>query len=320
MGLFGGNKKTCPICGSPATRFLATKVEGEPLCPDCGLKTSSLPNGNNVKEMSLDQVREFITVYDENAALRSTFQESFKYKFGFLGFSIYLDAANRLLRFADSKDGIVYEASRIKSFRISEDSAPLFEGTSEELLCYRSTVPDRVKNLGPEINRYLMDQQQYEQMKNMDEMLRKQAEQAGKSYSSNYYSAPSVDRLKPFGNFCLTLEVDHPFCSEMTYRQSAPGFSSYSPSITDYLKDYEEKVGVMRNLATQLMSVLNPDAPVREEAAKADSGVQAASTVSGTPDASVDAVAEIQKYKGLLDSGAITEEEFTAKKRKLLGI
>ena len=29
---------------------------------------------------------------------------------------------------------------------------------------------------------------------------------------------------------------------------------------------------------------------------------------------------EIQKYKALLDSGAITEEEFAAKKKQLLGI
>jgi hypothetical protein len=33
-----------------------------------------------------------------------------------------------------------------------------------------------------------------------------------------------------------------------------------------------------------------------------------------------DPVAEIQKYKTLLDQGIITEEEFTAKKRQLLGI
>jgi len=33
-----------------------------------------------------------------------------------------------------------------------------------------------------------------------------------------------------------------------------------------------------------------------------------------------DAVAEIKKYKELLDAGIITEEEFSAKKRQLLGI
>ena len=34
----------------------------------------------------------------------------------------------------------------------------------------------------------------------------------------------------------------------------------------------------------------------------------------------VDVVTEIQRYKGLLDAGIITEEEFTAKKRQLMGI
>ena len=36
--------------------------------------------------------------------------------------------------------------------------------------------------------------------------------------------------------------------------------------------------------------------------------------------APADAVNEIQKYKALLDAGVLTEEEFTAKKRQLLGI
>ena len=34
----------------------------------------------------------------------------------------------------------------------------------------------------------------------------------------------------------------------------------------------------------------------------------------------VDTVAELQKYKMLLDTGVITEEEFAAKKKQLLGI
>ena len=36
--------------------------------------------------------------------------------------------------------------------------------------------------------------------------------------------------------------------------------------------------------------------------------------------APTDAVAEIKKYKDLLDSGIITEEEFAAKKKQLMGI
>ena len=36
--------------------------------------------------------------------------------------------------------------------------------------------------------------------------------------------------------------------------------------------------------------------------------------------AAVDTVAELQKYKMLVDTGVITEEEFAAKKKQLLGI
>ena len=38
------------------------------------------------------------------------------------------------------------------------------------------------------------------------------------------------------------------------------------------------------------------------------------------PAPAVDAVAEIKKYKELLDAGVITEAEFAAKKKQLMGI
>ena len=52
-------------------------------------------------------------------------------------------------------------------------------------------------------------------------------------------------------------------------------------------------------------------------AASADSASVAAVQQSAAP---VDTVAEIQKYKALLDAGVLTEEEFAAKKKQLLGI
>ena len=46
---------------------------------------------------------------------------------------------------------------------------------------------------------------------------------------------------------------------------------------------------------------------------------RASSSRSGAA-APADAVNEIQRYKALLDAGVLTEEEFVAKKRQLLGI
>lgn len=124
-----------------------------------------------------------------------------------------------------------------------------------------------------------------------------------------------MSALNPFQKYYVYLELDHPYRKmKKEFKETGPGFSDYDTSIEGYLQAYENYSNEMRTMAENLMAVINPDAPRRQAAARAVPGEQAA------PAAPVDAVAEIQKYKALLDSGAITEEEFTAKKRQLLGI
>ena len=108
------------------------------------------------------------------------------------------------------------------------------------------------------------------------------------------------------------------------FKENAPYFSGpdffggYSSAIKDYLRDYELKAGEMRELATQFMAVLNPCAPERQAGIGTASGVN---TVPVAPTVQTeDPVAAIQKYKALLDSWVITEEEFAAKKRQLMNI
>lgn len=316
MGLFGGSKKLCPICGSPAGRFLATKLEGQPLCGDCGGKATWFPGGLDQDSMTIEQFRGFVSFYDENAALRGAFTESYRYDLGFFGGSISLDVPHRLLRLGPADKEVVFEAEHFRSFRILEDDAPLFEGTRDALLCYQSTVPDQVRGLRPEIDRFLMEQRQYEQLERIDKLMEERAKEAGEHYSKEYWPAPNVDRLKPFDGFNIWLELDHPYCSRKGYAQSAPGFYTHDPSITSYLNEYEERTQALHQLASQLMAVLAPEAPERQADRPAGGRAQPADA----PAAPVDAVAEIQRYKGLLDSGIITEEEFAAKKRQLLGI
>ena len=89
MGLFSNNKKPCPLCGSPTPRLLATKVEDMPLCKECAGKID-LPDGA-LDRMTLAQLEQYMAFYEENAALRETFSEDYRYGFGllqleFLGF------------------------------------------------------------------------------------------------------------------------------------------------------------------------------------------------------------------------------------------
>ena len=87
------------------------------------------------------------------------------------------------------------------------------------------------------------------------------------------------------------------------------------PDLTQYRMEYNEQVQQMENLAEALMRVAFPQAG---EAPKAPAAGAAAAAVAAQP--ATDAVADIKKYKELLDAGIITEEEFAAKKKQLMGI
>lgn len=316
MGLFGP-KKLCPVCGKPASRFLPTKVEGQPLCGDCDSKVLELPDdlrGDVIASMA--SLREYFAVFDENAALRQSFQQSYQHEFGILGGSICLDTTHRLLRLGSSDNAFVFEPENIRLFRISEDSSPLFEGTKDALVCYQSTAPDRARNMGREIDRFRLEVRQCEQMKHMEEQMERQAKDRGDTYISRYISLPDVSTLNPFQKYYVYIELDHPYRKmKKEFKETGPGFSDYDTSIEGYLRAYETASGEMRALADNLMAVLNPDAPECQADPQAAPASAAAESRLVT-----DPVAEIQRYKGLLDSGVITEDEFSAKKRQLLGI
>lgn len=186
MGLFGP-KKFCPVCGNKASRFLPLKLEGEPLCGECESKVMELPEdmrGGVLENMAA--LREYFTVFDENQALRERFQQTYQHDFGILGGSLCLDTTNRLLRLSTSDNSFVFEPENIKLFRISEDSAPLFEGTKDELVCYQSTAPDRARNMGREVDRFRIERRQREQMRHLEEEMERRAKERGETYSSRY--------------------------------------------------------------------------------------------------------------------------------------
>lgn len=318
MGLFGP-KKFCPVCGNKASRFLPLKLEGEPLCGECESKVMELPDDmrDGVLE-SMTALREYFAVFDENQALRQSFQQTYQHDFGILGGSLCLDTANRLLRLSTSDNAFVFAPEHIKLFQISEDSAPLFEGTKDELVCYESTAPARARNMGREVDRYRIELRQCEQMRHLEEEMARRAKERGEEYITRYISMPDVSCLNPFQKYYVHLELDHPYRKvKKDYKETGPGFDSLHASIEGYLQAYENYSAEMRAMAENLMAIINPDAPRRQVAAQPMPGDRA---VPAAPAAPADPVAEIQKYKALLDSGAITEEEFAAKKRQLLGI
>lgn len=83
-----------------------------------------------------------------------------------------------------------------------------------------------------------------------------------------------------------------------------------------YLPCYDCSNTVGR-LAEALMEVAFPGAAVQAAGSPVTAARAGTELTSSAP---VDTVTELQRYKALLEQGIITEEEFTAKKRQLLGI
>lgn len=152
MGSFTNNKKLCPICGEPTPRLLPTKIEGQAICKACDKKID-LPTGTE-RSMTLDSFREYLARYEENQALRDIFEVTYRY--GTFGHDpLLLDEHNGLLRLKDASGSWAIEKKYLKSFRIWEDGAPLFESGAGTLNCYPSDVPDRAQAMRPVVAQFI---------------------------------------------------------------------------------------------------------------------------------------------------------------------
>lgn len=321
MGLFSNNKKLCPICGNPTPRLLPTKIADMPICKECDGKVD-LPDGV-LNGMSLDSFQEYINFYDKNKALRDAFTESYRFTIGFLSGSLQIDAGNGLFRLKDYDQKLVMEAANLKSFRILEDNKPLYESAGNVLKCHQSNVPERVNAMGPQIAQFALQIREYEMMERMEKM---HEQRDGNNDNNNRlpmnHPRPRFELTGPINKFYIELNLEHPYWNFQRWEIDAPDFDNYNPSIDAYLQNYQDKAEDLHILAMNLMELICPGAQEVYEGANNSMAAQA-TNVQAAPVQTVpagDAVEEIKKYKGLLDAGIITEDEFAAKKRQLLGI
>ena len=112
-------------------------------------------------------------------------------------------------------------------------------------------------------------------------------------------------------------QVYHTFCPsgrKFTAFLCGLGFFWYEQKAESILLTLLYKVNALHTLARNLMQLIAPGAPETGAASAAQTAAPA--QTGGAPNA----VEELKQYKSLLDAGVITEEEFAAKKRQLLGI
>ncbi len=308
MGLFTNKNKPCILCGEPTPRLFPTTVEGQPICGNCKGKID-LPDGVFFG-MSLEDVRKYMAFYDENKALRDIYKETLWVPCGGWNDRLSLDMDHKLFRIRDKGDAMVLEGSALKGFRILEDERVLYESSPAGLKHHPSDIPARVQNLVPIITQFHMQHMQYEHMQEIERRMQEQSDGKTSSSISGYMEPPRFTH-QVIEHFHVELTLDHPYWGgtrSLEYTQT-PRFDDTCPDAGEFMDKYNKHTKTLHTLALDLMSFINPDAreikagPVPQKIAIA-----------------TDPVKEIQRYKSLLDSGAITEEEFTAKKKQLLDI
>lgn len=305
MGLFSNKKKPCPICGSPTPRLFPAVIEDVPICRSCESKRD-MP-AQMWQEMTVENYRQYMTFHQENQPLRDQFQETYAWKD-----VIRMDIPQKLFRVKEGDAALAMEASCIQSFRILEGDNVLFESSPEGLKCYETDVPARIQAAAPAIAHFQIQYEQYRQMEQMKNAMRDKKDSSDLPYISEPRFSYSLIQ-KGLG---LELTMEHPYWSG-THRfyGAAPEFDSLYPSVERVMRGFEKEMEGMHELAVNLMGFLGLEATDIRVGVPGGPGSR---TMPAAPPA--DPVAEIQRYKALLDSGAITEEEFTAKKRQLLGI
>ena len=289
MALFG-KKDPCAICGGPVKGLLPHKIEKQLVCRDC-YGTVDLPD-DIVGEITLKDFKAYMTFRDQNSLLKSRFSATHTIDLGLFSSKIVVDTNNRLFCMDKDLEKTIFEGKDIVYFSIKEDSYTLYEGTADGLKHFDSTVREQIMSLAPHINRM-----------NLQHDLKNLASAFGVEKENRTNSAP-LEIPEPFAKFNIEIRVNHPYWDTVTAQMSAPSINNDRPDLNEYLREYTESALLMEKLANALAEIAFP----------------AAQNLQSESASQTDSVDEIRRFKELLDQGIITEEEFTAKKRQLLGI
>lgn len=309
MGLFD-KKEPCAICGGKVSGLFPWRIGDRMVCNECS-GYASQPK-EFMESLTAEGFEEYMAFSRENALLKKQFQITLQLDFGWLDDKFLFDTNNRLLCMDKKLRKPVFEGRQIKSFEIREDQQLLFSGSAEGLVRYTSTVPERVMALAPQIEQLKMQIQMRREMERMKESMKDE------NGSSGYVSQPDIELPVPFKNFLVEIHFEHPYWPLFKADKSAPGFDSDDPDVNSYLRSYNNDVQLMEDLARALKELAFPDAP--ERTASAAGTAAAGSGGVSAPGVTVDTVEELKRLKELVDMGILTEEEFAAKKRQVLGI
>ena len=300
MGLFS-KKPPCPLCGGKIPLILPSKIEGEYICNNCYGKLDM--DDDKEKNLTMQGFRDYLIFYDQNQILKDRFVISEQIDFGLWDTKIIFDYQNKLLCMSKNLEKTVFEGKELKSFSIKEDNTPLFEGSATGIRRYASTVTERAMALAPQIAQFAAKRRMAQTLDKLDDG------KVNNSAPVQYFNFP-----EPFRAFNVELHFNHPYRTVIKCNMDGPRFDNTYPDVSNYLRSYQQNMEEIEKLAAALRTVAFPEV---SEQYFGSGRMQALHTNMAPP---TDAIEEIKRYKELMEDGVISQQEFEAKKKQLLGI
>ncbi len=302
MGLFS-KKPPCPICGGKIPMILPTKIEGEYICNNCYGRIDM--GADKESNLTMQGFREYLAFYDQNQILKGQFVIDQQIDFGLWDTKMIFDHQNRLFCMSKNPDKTVFEGKQLKSFTIKEDSTPLFEGSAAGIRRYTSTVTERAMAMAPQIAQFAANRQMARTLDRLDDG------KVNNSAPVQYFDIP-----EPFQAFNVELHFDHPYWTVLKCDMDGPRFNNTLPDVNNYLRSYQQSIEEIERLVAALRMVAFPGVPEQS----VGPGMMGTGVLHASMAPPADAIEEIKKYKALMEDGVLSQQEFEAKKKQLLGI
>lgn len=312
MGLFGGGK-TCAVCGSKAGLLSRQKLSDDSyVCSDCQLKVSDQLRSDDYRRMSLGNFRKCMEEFSsETARIQNEFQETF---------SIYAGSGNNhKILAADQNHGWWYCAEYYRPMLLTFDQ---IQSWSVRMDTVPDSDDDKEKGLGDlftsfaESSYYASLRQNHPELPTCPPGNHVTSMEVVVSLSNPYLRQAVLDVWKPGWFTDKTEDMSNAYNAAIQVveffqrmRGQAPMGGAYGQNM------YGGNAYVGNGYAGNAYAGNNYGGNTYQRAGQAPMPAAA----SAAPSAS-DPTAELRKYKGLLDEGIISQEEYDAKKRQLLGL
>ena len=333
MGIFTNEKKGCPICGGATPRLFPTKVEGLPLCKECAAKINM--ESGMLKNLTINELWDHLDYRKANSETFGAFTDNETHGMG--NFVLHMDTDKKLFYIADGRPSnpALFKFDELVSFNLMEDGRTVIQCTSDSYSESASSIEDyKLPPLKPIVKPAAMAAKPASVV--VDKKTGRTAMAAASAAKAEEKpKAPD----KPIDSLKLNVTLNNPYWKSKVYSVSLPSLES-EEGLREWVNDYkntfaaavdtcEAMAGIMgvktgkqmmnaiKEKAEAILAVQEAEAAAKEAEAAAQAA-EVAAKIAKTADDNA-AIEMLRKWKELLDMGAITQEEFDAKKKELIG-